>query len=87
MTGREFLLKECDGKLTNEDLSDGANQFCQAYFHDEQQAYGQYYEDYKRALSINNDKTFYLVEDSWGNYDTLEAIIDRRFKEWTTPKT
>jgi hypothetical protein len=46
MTGTEFLFKLCDGKLTDEDLSDEGNAFAADYYGDD----GYYLEDYEKTF-------------------------------------
>lgn len=80
MTGSEFLLKECDGKFTNEDLNDEGNSFTQHYFGDGD-GYGKYINDYQEALS-SGLPSMYHVEDSWENFSTLKPLLDKAYQEW-----
>jgi len=76
MTGREFLIKQCDEKFWEEDLSEEGNQFAQSYY-----ATNRYFDDYEAALS-SNLPTHYHVEDSWENFDKISAVLDRRYQQW-----
>ena len=63
MTGRDFLIQECDEKLWDEDFNDEANGFAKDYYEA-----NSYLEDYKKILKANLP-TLYHVEDTWENYD------------------
>lgn len=79
MTGREFLIKECDSKFWDEDLNEKGNQFANYYFADNN-GYKQYINDYERVfLDYNN---LYDIEDTWENYDRISPILDKRYLEW-----
>jgi hypothetical protein len=79
MTGRDFLMKECDEKLVKEDLSSEANAFAKAYY--EQDGPGGYLADYDDVLG-GDLPTLYHVEDTWANFDRLAPVLDERFAEW-----
>ena len=79
MTGKEFLIKECDGKLWSEDLNKEGNSFSNFYYATEK-GYGQYIDDY--SVVFNDYETLYNVEDNWENYNKIEHIISKRFREW-----
>ncbi|MBD9438067.1 hypothetical protein IB223_18355 [Pseudoxanthomonas sp. PXM03] len=72
-TPGSFFLKVCDGKLTNEDLSDRGNEFAVAYYED-----GQYLADYEETLG-SGLATPYHVPDTWDSFDTLRPCLDERF--------
>lgn len=76
MTGAEFLLRMCDGKLTNEDLNDLGNRFATAYYDK------QYYDDYCDALEGTTKKDMYHFKDTWKNFNLVKPIIDKRFLVW-----
>ena len=79
MTGREFLLKECDERLWDEDLNEEGNAFAQVYYKSEDD-YEQYFDDYENVF--DQYKTLYHVEDTWENYDKLKPLIDESFRDW-----
>ncbi len=79
MTGRAFLLKECDGKFWEDDLNDVGNEFAHAYYGAESAP--SYLDDYVSCLAEGLPSEYH-VEDSWENFDRLAAIIDRRFAQW-----
>jgi len=83
MTGRNFLIKECDSKLWPEDLNHEGNLFAQYYYANDND-YGQYIDDY--SIVFNKYETLYHVEDDWKNYDLIEPIITQRYNEWKQNK-
>lgn len=80
MTGREYLIKNCDGKLLAEDMDAEANQFCRYYYGDEHN-YGDYVEDYFKVLSCDC-ASLYHVQDTWGNYERIRPVIDKAYANW-----
>lgn len=73
LTGRDFLIDFCDGKLWDSDLNDTGRQFAKDYYPD-------YLFDYTDTLcDIEN---IYAVKDSWENYNEIEKILDERFCQW-----
>lgn len=76
MTGRTFLIEQCDEALTNEDLNDVGNAFATAYYES-----NQFNSDYDNALG-QDVPTLYHIADTWENYDRIAPVIDGRFKEW-----
>lgn len=78
VTPGQFFIEECDGKFTDEDLTDEGNDFAKAYF---DFTTGVYLTDYEGALATNL-ATLYHVPDTWENFDRLAPIINRRFEDW-----
>ena len=78
MTGRQFLFRECDGKLWDVDLNEEGNAFARYYYAPPEH---RYFNDYTLALATSVP-TLYHVEDTWENYDTLAPVITKRFGEW-----
>jgi hypothetical protein len=83
MTGREFLLRECDGKFTDEDLNEEGNLFAQHYYEGEDDHYGKYLADYEETLS-SGLPSMYHVDDAWDNFDKIEPSISKAYQEWKT---
>lgn len=83
MTGRDFLIKECDAKFWAEDLNEEGNDFAKYYFGDEN-GYGMYVDDY--SGTFNNYETLYHVEDNWSNYDLISSVISKRYNDWKIAK-
>jgi hypothetical protein len=91
LTGSEYLMHNCDGKLTSDDLSKTGNEFAKAYYEDGTKfakACKDYVGDYAQLLNIrvvNNmldQDSLYRIDNSWSNYDLLKVRIDQRFEEW-----
>ncbi|QNN78044.1 hypothetical protein IAE60_00940 [Pseudoxanthomonas mexicana] len=76
-TPGSFFLKVCDGKLTDEDLSDRGNKFAVAYYED-----GQYLADYEEMLGSSLASPYH-VPDVWASFDTLRPRLDERLARWS----
>ncbi|MFD2132777.1 hypothetical protein ACFSKI_16345 [Pseudogracilibacillus auburnensis] len=76
ITGAE-IYRNADGVLADDMLNEEANQFAMEYFDFEN---GLFLDDYEEAFSELD--SLYEVEDSWGNYSKIKAVIDRRYMEW-----
>lgn len=72
ITGRTFLIEQCDGRLFPERLNKEGCAFAQRYYERE------YFKDYRRTLIVDLDSD-YFVEDNWGNYDRIAEVIDGRY--------
>ncbi|QEE49067.1 hypothetical protein FUA48_05570 [Flavobacterium alkalisoli] len=79
ITGRAFLIEECDAKFWSEDLNDEGREFANYYYAD-RDGYGKYVDDYSEIFSVY--ETLYHVEDNWKNYDLMESMISKRYAEW-----
>jgi hypothetical protein len=73
-----WFLAVCDGKFTDEDLSDGVVAFAASYYDGETP---QYLEDYDDTLGAELE-SLYHATDTWASYDTLAPILAQRFNEW-----
>lgn len=78
ITGAEFVCSYCDGKLTEEDLNEKANEFAKEYYENDV-----YLSDYAETLG-ENVPTLYHVEDNLKNALLIENILDDRFKAFQT---
>ncbi len=74
-TGRDFLMEQCDEKLTDEDLSEEGNRFAKSYYE------SRYFEDYEACVG-RGLASLYHVEDCPENRAKVEALLDQRFAEW-----
>ena len=81
MTGRDFLIEECDSKFYDEVVNDEGNEFIRNYYDVEDSTY---FGDY--ADVFDDYEGIYDVENSWENYDKLKPIIDMRYQEWKNRK-
>ncbi len=81
ITGRDFLISQCDEALLREDLNDEANRFAAWYYELKQEGRSRYFIDYDKILGARHP-SLYQVEDTWANFDRIAPVIDRRFAEW-----
>jgi hypothetical protein len=81
MTGTDFLIKECDEKFWEDDLSAEGLEFAKNYY-----VSNSYYGDYEAAL-VTTEPTLYHVQDTWENYDKLSMYIDSAFRKWRKDNT
>lgn len=79
MTGRDFLIEECDGRFYNEVLNNEGNEFVK-YYYDDDNANENYSGDYAKVFDEYDN--VYDVENSWENYDKIKPIIEMRYQEW-----
>jgi hypothetical protein len=77
VSGREFLLRQCDGKLLTEMLKPEFIPFAEPYYRRE------FTRDYQRTLAAGLTSN-YLVEDTEANYRKIAAVIEQRFNDWRT---
>ncbi len=83
VTPGAFFMRFCDGKFTDEDLSDDGNLFTAEYFDFQT---GRYLSDYCDAVGIHIDRIYYAA-DSWENFDRLKPVLDKRYAEWKRKQT
>lgn len=77
-----FFLSACDGKFTDEDLSEEGNAFAGFYYDVES---GGYLADYERTLGKDlpaGRNSLYHIADTWENFDKLKPVLDSRLAEW-----
>jgi hypothetical protein len=74
LTPGAFVLRACDGKLTDEDLNEVGNAFAESYYEPG------YLTDY--AALFGGGAALYDVEDSWTTFDQVKPVLDRRFDVW-----
>ena len=78
VTPGRFLLNNCDGKFTDEDLNEEGNRFAADYF---DLTKGHYLIDYQMALGEELPSPYH-VPDTWESYDRLCVVLDERLKAW-----
>ena len=76
LSGRDFLLEQCDEKFWEEDLNDEGNRFKAAYYD------AHYFDDYMECLDSDDAKSVYHYNNSPENQALVEALLDRRFAAW-----
>ncbi|MDO4878130.1 MAG: hypothetical protein Q3966_02400 [Neisseria sp.] len=83
ISGTDFLIRMCDGKLWDEDFNEEGAAFAQDYYANHNSAfareYGCYLQDYGRVFAEYGD---YCVEDGWENFDRLTPLLDERLAQW-----
>ncbi len=80
LTGRDFLIEQCDEKLWEDDLNEQGLLFTKHYYESDI-----YIQDYSELLATEVE-SIYEVENSWDNYQKLKPIIDSRYNEWKSIK-
>lgn len=78
MTGRDFLVKECDGRFYNEILNNEGNEFVKYYYDDDKKE--NYFDDYTKVFDEYDN--IYEVKNSWENYDKIKPIIEMHYQKW-----
>lgn len=76
ITPGDWFIVTCDGKFTDEDLSDEGNSFAVAYY----EKGGVYVRDYSEAFPSVD--TLYHVDDSWVSFDMIAPVLAERFRAW-----
>ena len=74
LSGRSFVLQECDGKLLSQMLNAEGEAFAK-------KCYDPYIKDYRQVLVKGLDSD-YLVEDNAANQQKVDAVLDQRFAQW-----
>lgn len=89
MTPGQYLLAECDGKITNEDLNLEGNAFAYAYYSHEESSCSSmsFFGDYADAMTTDGVEeeialSIYHVKDLWATYDRIAPRIDKAYREW-----
>jgi hypothetical protein len=70
LSATEFLFKYCDGKFTNEDLSDEGNAFAAQYYGSE----GLYLGDYEKHFG----KLMYVAPEGAHDFAKFSSIVEAR---------
>jgi hypothetical protein len=79
MSATDFLFKYCDGKFTNEDLTEEGNAFAAQYYGDD----GLYLDDYAEAFG----DLMYVAPESAHNYAQFAAMLDARLSSGVLKKS
>jgi hypothetical protein len=78
ITPGQFFMRTCDGKFTDETLSEVGNQFVAVYFDMES---ADYLSDYETTVG-GDSENLYSVPDNWTTFDRLKPVLDSRFAKW-----
>ena len=79
MTGAEYLMIDCDGKLWESDICEDALPFVMAYYYDES---GEYLAHYAECCLDDDDKPCYGVITDEEDYTRLKAKMDEAYKKF-----
>jgi hypothetical protein len=74
ITPGAWFISTCDGKFTDEDLSDEGNAFAVSYYN------GSYFGDYSDTFP--DVSSLYYVEDSWVSFDAIAPVLTERLRTW-----
>lgn len=82
ITGSALYFSQCDGKLTEDDLSEDGNAFTAWYY--ERQFVADYEREFRKDMPDTGHATddFCSVPDTWANFDRIAPMLDERFREW-----
>jgi hypothetical protein len=72
ITGRTFVLEECDGKLFPSMFTDEGRAFANHYYT------RTYIKDYYNTLVVSL-ASGYLVADTWENHERIAEVIEQRY--------
>ncbi|MFO1401716.1 MAG: hypothetical protein U1F30_10990 [Steroidobacteraceae bacterium] len=78
ITPGAWFLRFCDGKFTDEDLSELGNAFATHYFKFEGDGF---IADYTNLVP-DHLPSLYHMPDSWETFELLKPVFDRRFDIW-----
>jgi hypothetical protein len=79
LSGRDFLLEHCDGKLVSGSFNQEGAVFATKH-------YDGYLDDFERLLCAGL-KSDYLVEDSAANYEIMASALDQRWTAFQQSRT
>ena len=83
LSPEDWFVRACDGKFTDEDLSEEGNAFARAYYaNDEGLRTGSacYLADYEAVFP--GLYSLYRVPDGWETYDKIAPVFSKRFMKW-----
>lgn len=78
ISGTEYLLSDCDGKLWDIDIREDILPFVEDYYNGDG-----YFEDYADCCTNDNDKPLYGVISSEDDYLLLKEKISEAYKNFT----
>lgn len=77
MSGTEYLLRNCDGKLWDEDIREDILPFIEFYYNS-----NAYYRDYGDCCTNDDDKPIFGIISSEDDYLHLKRKIDEAYKNF-----
>ena len=86
MTGAQFIINDCDEKITTDHLTNLGNAFTRDYYNEDTDFslnQSSYFKDYSKIFCHKPIyKTIYHIEDTFENYNLIRKIINKRFLIW-----
>jgi len=76
MKGNDFLMNNCDGVLSREDLSDEILEFVDLYYDTH------YLNDYCACMETQLHRTILGIGFSWEDYNCFKNVIDEAYKRY-----
>lgn len=86
ITGRDFLIKNCNGILNDKYIDKSIREFTLGYYLSSREDYCQYLADYLDTFLDESIGSLYKLDDSWGNYDEIAKVITTRYNKWKEEK-
>lgn len=81
MSGTEYLLNDCDGKLWDEDIREDILPFIEFYYNSDG-----YYKDYSECCTDDYNKKCFGVTSSEDDYLRLRKKVDEAYKNFLKTK-
>lgn len=76
MSGTDFLMNNCDGVLSREDLSDDILEFVDLYYD------AHYLKDYCECMENELHRTVLRIGFSWEDYNDFRHVIDKAYTNY-----
>ncbi|MFV0344254.1 MAG: hypothetical protein ACK5JH_15430 [Anaerocolumna sp.] len=74
--GIDFLMNNCDGVLSREDLSDEIIDFVDSYYN------AHYLDDYCNCMENKLNRTVLGIGFSWEDYNIFKHVIDKAYMDY-----
>lgn len=81
-SGTRFVLDHMAGELRDDDFNELGRRFTTYYYHDEEDGYGLFLEDYFRTLGLESEQDFYRTDDNADNQQALNRTFQTAFERW-----
>lgn len=82
ISGADFILSRLNGGLDETCFNELGNRFAQYYYHDEEEGYGHFLNDYFLALHLQSEADFYRTENTIENQNKLNPVFQAAFERW-----
>lgn len=74
ITARDFVLRQLDGVLCEDDLDDRGNAFARQHYND-------FLNEFARLMRARYPTAYHLPDD-WSEYDLVTNLLDRLYRQW-----